>query len=390
MTPLASEVTPVPSPTFTPALQPPPGVVPNPNHPASLVRLADIAIGICTPLVTIFFLSRSYVRFYLKRVFIFEDVIVTIAWAGTIAYCGIMRATMSHHGGEHGWDISISEARDAAYWFNVAAIEYGAIVGVTKTSVLWLYRRVFSPVRWSIFDLLIVFLIVLMVGFYGSITIVKIFQCNPREKIWNSSVPGHCIEINWILNISGGFNAVTDFMILFLPIYAVRKLQMSRLKRVFVVLAFTFGLCAPIFATIGFVVRIRNSDNKDTTWKQPEILLWGAAELATGNLCASFPELAVLFKKRGRNRSTPRRPTDSEIRRWNESNRGDARAPSDPYFPKSLMSTIFSVKNDGTYIELQEQGHNVQVISTEQTNSSVERPDDGVVVVRSEVRVDHR
>lgn len=147
---------------------------------------------------------------------------------------------------------------------------------------------------------------------------------------------------------------------------------------------------APIFATIGFVVRIRNSDNKDTTWKQPEILLWGAAELATGNLCASFPELAVLFKKRGRNRSTPRRPTDSEIRRWNESNRGDARAPSDPYFPKSLMSTIFSVKNDGTYIELQEQGHNVQVISTEQTNSSVERPDDGVVVVRSEVRVDHR
>ncbi len=229
-------------PSFTPALKPPPGVVPNPEHPASLARLADIAIGIAIPFVTVFWILRTYARAYLKRVWIFEDYLVTVTWAGTVAYCGIMRATMSHNGGKHGWDITRTQAHEAAYWFNVAAIEYGVMIGLTKIAVLCLYRRVFSPVRWSIFDLTIVAFITILALFYGITSFLKIFQCHPREKIWNKSVPGKCIQMAWILNISGGFNTATDYLILLLPIHAVRKLQLNRTKKVIVVLAFTFGL----------------------------------------------------------------------------------------------------------------------------------------------------
>ncbi|KAI1073452.1 hypothetical protein F5B20DRAFT_515773 [Whalleya microplaca] len=377
-----------PTPAFSPAIQPPAGVTSNPEHPASLAHLADVAIGICLPLITVFFVLRCYVRIFIKRVWIFEDVLVTIAWAGTVAYCGIMRATMSHHGGQHGWDITREDLHQASYWFNVAAIEYGVMIGLTKLAVLWLYRRVFSPIRWSMFDIAIVTLIVLIFGFYASTTIVKIFECNPRDKIWNSDLPGKCVKMNWILNISGGFNTVTDYLILFLPIHAVRRLQMDRLKQVLVVLAFTFGLCAPIFATIGFVVRLKNSGNLDTSWKQPEILLWGVAELASSNLCVCFPELAVLFRKRNRKRSTPRRPTPSEIQGWNES-KNAPKQPSDPYLTKSLMGTMFSVNGDGQYIELQDQGHDVHVTAMRHFPRG-EKPDEGVVVLRNEVRVERR
>lgn len=233
---------PDPAPTFVPALKPPPGVTSNPDHPASLVNLANIAIGIAIPFVTIFFVLRTYVRVFVKRTWIVEDVLVTIAWAGTIAYCGIMRTTMARHGGEHGWDITSEQLQQASYWFNVAAIEYGVIIGITKLSILCLYRRVFSPIRWSWFDISIVALIVLLVGFYTSTTIAKIFECQPREKIWNPSLPGKCVEIKWILNISGGFNTVTDYLILLLPVHAVRSLKMPKTTRVLVVLAFTFGL----------------------------------------------------------------------------------------------------------------------------------------------------
>ncbi|KAF2797576.1 putative integral membrane protein [Melanomma pulvis-pyrius CBS 109.77] len=342
-----------PSPTFTPALRPAPGVTSNPAHPASLVHLADIAVGICLPLITTFFGMRLYVRAFLKRVWIVEDYLVTIAWAGTVAYCGILRATMSNHGGQHGWDITPDQAHQAAYWFNVAAIEYGVMIGITKIAVLCLYRRVFSPIRWSLFDIAIVSLIVLMVGFYGITSFFKIFECSPREKIWNKSIPGTCVQLSWILNISGGFNTVTDFLILFLPVHAVRKLQMTRLKKVLVVLAFTFGLCAPIFATIGFVVRLRNSGNLDKSWKQPEILLWGAAELASGNLCVCFPEVTALFRKKHRKSSSgPRRPTASELKGWNEHERSNRskKIQSDPYMARSLMSTTQST--DSPYIEL--------------------------------------
>ncbi|OAA40700.1 hypothetical protein NOR_05788 [Metarhizium rileyi] len=353
MAPQLSEASTSPLPTFTPALRPPPGVVSNPDNPESLAYLANITIAICIPLVTAFFLLRTYVRVFIKRVWIFEDVLVTTAWAGTVAYCGIMRATMSHHGGQHGWDITVNEAHQAAYWFNVAAIEYGVMIGVTKLAVLWLYRRVFSPIRWSHFDIAIVALIILIFGFYSTTSVVKIFECNPREKIWNPTIPGKCVEIHVILNVSGAFNTVTDYLILLLPVHAVRKLQMDRFKRILVVLAFTFGLCAPIFATIGFVVRLRNSGNPDSSWKQPEILLWGAAELASGNLCVCFPELAVLFRK-SRTRNSPRRPTVSEIKESQEMNRAK-KPPSDPYFTKSLMSTMFSTDGDAQYIELQDQ-----------------------------------
>jgi hypothetical protein len=274
----------VPSPTFTPALKPPTGITSNPDHPASLAYLADITIGVCIPIVTIFFLLRTYVRVFIKRQWIFEDALVTIAWAGIVAYCAILKATMSNHGGEHLWDITADGAHEASYWFNVAAIEYGVMIGVTKCAVLLFYRRVFSPIRRSKFDITIVALIILMVGFYGSITIAKIFECSPRERIWNTSIPGKCIQINMILNVSGGFNTVTDYLILLLPVHAVSKLQMDRTRRILVVLAFTFGLwyvsllsraktnrqvrgsfrndtngmsttrSAPIFATIGFVV----------------------------------------------------------------------------------------------------------------------------------------
>lgn len=102
-------------------------------------------------------------------------------------------------------------------------------------------------------------------------------------------------------------------------------------------------------------MRLRNSGNPDSSWKQPEILLWGAAELASGNLCVCFPELAVLFRKKNRTRSGPRRPTGSELKESQELKNG-RKPPSDPYFTKSLMSTMFSTTDgDAQYVELQDQ-----------------------------------
>ncbi|KAI1192531.1 hypothetical protein F5X97DRAFT_337481 [Nemania serpens] len=386
MAPLVSD----PAPTFVPALKPPPGVTSNPDHPASLVNLANIAIGIAIPLVTIFFVLRTYVRIFIKRAWIIEDVLVTIAWSGTIAYCGIMRTTMARHGGQHGWDITSEQLQQASYWFNVAAIEYGVIIGITKLSILCLYRRVFSPIRWSWFDISIVALIVLLVGFYTSTTIAKIFECQPREKIWNPSLPGTCVEIKWILNISGGFNTVTDYLILLLPVHAVRGLKMPKMTRVLVVLAFTFGLAGPIFATVGFVVRLQKSGNPDTSWNQPTILLWGAAELASGNLCVCFPELAVLLRKHGSRSTPPGRPTTEQIKGWNGARRNQVAANRSlhKYLPKSLMSTMWSSSGDESYLELQDHRHTVKITPGDGGFSHVAPSQEKMIVLRSEVKIE--
>jgi hypothetical protein len=178
----------------------------------------------------------------MKMVWILEDYLVTMAWAGSVGFCAVMRATMSHHGGEHGWDITASEAHQVFYLFNVTVIEYGFVIAVTKFALLMFYRRVFSPVRRSPFDITLITVMVIILGFYFSNTLLKMFECSPRSRIWNSAIPGKCANLVLLPHVSGGFNSVSDFVILLLPVHAVSKLQMSPSKRILVILGFTFGL----------------------------------------------------------------------------------------------------------------------------------------------------
>lgn len=85
-------------------------------------------------------------------------------------------------------------------------------------------------------------MIVLLILFYTSTTLVKIFACNPRAKIWDPKLPGECVNIPMLLNTSGLFNTVTDFIILLLPVKAIWNMNMKRQKKIVVVLVFTFGL----------------------------------------------------------------------------------------------------------------------------------------------------
>jgi hypothetical protein len=232
-----------PFPTFVPALNPPPGIVSNPNHPASLARVATVTTATCVPAITLLFAVRNYVRFWIKRVFIFEDVLCIVLWCGTVAFCGMMRTLMSHGGGKHMWDISPATSHESAYWFNMCTIVYGTMIAVAKIAVLSLYRRIFSPLRRSVFDIFIVGLSIVVFLFYSTTTMVKIFECWPRNKIWNRSIPGQCVvDMNWVLNMSGIFNTISDWIILLLPIHAVSRLQMDKVKKVLVVLAFTSGM----------------------------------------------------------------------------------------------------------------------------------------------------
>lgn len=92
-------------------------------------------------------------------------------------------------------------------WFNVASVLYGVFIMFTKLSVLWLYRRVFSPMKWSPMDTVIVALIVIMIGFYISTTIVKILECIPRARIFDKSIPGHCVKFVSTRNNCLGYGA---------------------------------------------------------------------------------------------------------------------------------------------------------------------------------------
>ena len=80
-----------------------------------------------------------------------------------------------------------------------------------------------------------------LIMFYVATTFVKIWECTPRERIWNKSVPGTCIDVSRLLNTSGSFNTITDTMILLVPVKSVWNLRMTKKRKWGVVAVFTVG-----------------------------------------------------------------------------------------------------------------------------------------------------
>lgn len=111
----------------------------------------------------------------------------------------------------------------------------------TKVTILLLYRRIFSPHRVGIFDLSIRLFIVLLCTFYPATNFVKIWDYIPRQRIWDKSVPGRCVNVGALLNASGVFDTLTDIIILLTPVKAVWNLKTTYKNKIIIVLVFTVG-----------------------------------------------------------------------------------------------------------------------------------------------------
>ena len=109
-------------------------------------------------------------------------------------------------------------------------------------TVLLLYRRVFLPHRWSVFDITLRVFMVLCCVYYLTTIPIKIWECTPRAKIWNKSIEGTCIHVASVLKADGVFNALSDVFILLLPVKALWSLQMKTGRKVGIGLLFTVGL----------------------------------------------------------------------------------------------------------------------------------------------------
>ena len=113
---------------------------------------------------------------------------------------------------------------------------------ITKASILLLLARIFAPQHKGMIYVMVHVLIWLNLIFYGAITMVKVIQCIPRARIWDSSVPGSCIDLTAVLKTTGIFNTLSDFLILILPIWEIWKLRMETQKKLCVSAAFGVGL----------------------------------------------------------------------------------------------------------------------------------------------------
>lgn len=128
-------------------------------------------------------------------------------------------------------------------YLNVGSTIYGIVIMVLKSGILLEWSKTFVPrgfrnsFWWTCHSVFAI-----NVVFYVICTFLEIFGCQPREKLWNLSLPGKCIDIT-VLNIaSASVNFVSDLVILLLPQKIIWGLHMSVSKKLGVAALFAVGL----------------------------------------------------------------------------------------------------------------------------------------------------
>ena len=111
----------------------------------------------------------------------------------------------------------------------------------TKTSILCLIARIFSPHRKAV--LLARVIIVLMGFYYISSFFIKVFRCTPIHKSWNITTPGKCITTESSIFLADCIiSLVTDLSILVLPMPLVWGLKISRKRKLRIMVVFAGGI----------------------------------------------------------------------------------------------------------------------------------------------------
>lgn len=287
-----------------PAMAPPKNTLPmDPNayslRPA-MITVTAIALALLLPSVAV----RTYTRKYLHRKLGVEDFAVIMAMISCIAFLGLILKSFDYNCGKHQWNVSIADTMNVLRYANLIQLLYSPPIFFAKLAILMQISRIFSGgQRNYIFWASWIFIIGNGIA-YTIVMFLFIFECNPREKIWNPMKEGSCMNTgDAVIGISV-VNLVSDILILLLPIISVWKLQMPLRKKMGVMGIFAIGVFACACGIARIIYTVKLIDTMDVTFWATVVGMWSVAEIVVVILCCCFPTFPrFILYIRGRDES---------------------------------------------------------------------------------------
>ena len=124
---------------------------------------------------------------------------------------------------------------------NITEILYSPLMCLIKLAILIQLASIFAPFKCGLYWVICA-VSVLTIMFYIASTTFRILACIPREKIWEPSVPGTCINSAAGIISSAVLNSISDFVLLIIPLNRIWRLQVPRHKKWQVSTVFATGL----------------------------------------------------------------------------------------------------------------------------------------------------
>ncbi|KAI9688928.1 MAG: hypothetical protein M1820_010209 [Bogoriella megaspora] len=196
-----------------------------------------------------------------------------------------------HKTQRHGWDVPLA-ALTPSYFKRLFAQNLLAWPAITlsKLAILLLYLRIFKvrpSMRYAIYAG-----IAWIFATYLPSMVVAIYFCGAHSgEPWSYPVGERCAEhgpTKWFVT-SAAMSIILDLYILVLPISVVRRLNMSRKRRVGVLLIFFTAFFACICAILTLVYRIKLLTTNDTLWRSSELFICNLVENFVAIIVGALP-----------------------------------------------------------------------------------------------------
>ncbi|KAI1095695.1 hypothetical protein F5B19DRAFT_440642 [Rostrohypoxylon terebratum] len=280
-----------------PALEPPEGITPNFDNPPSIHRTHVIVASIILALSVVAIAARTFTRTAILRKFDFSDASLLLSLAIMIPYVSLTMNMGNFGQGRHQWNVPLSMFYQFLKFINIIEILYCPLVYCARYTVIRQIQTIFlQHQHQSLSNRGVLILLWGNAFFYLALMFSCIFACTPREKIWNPSLEGKCVDSGAIFKASGSLNLIADVTILVLPLAALWSLQMSRKQKLKAALIFAIGAFAAVASTVRLYYSIKLTQTEDITYAIEPFGYWTEIEYVTVVLTSCCPLFPLLLQ----------------------------------------------------------------------------------------------
>ncbi|KAH7088530.1 hypothetical protein FB567DRAFT_341088 [Paraphoma chrysanthemicola] len=194
--------------------------------------------------------------------------------------------------GDHTWNLEHGALKRILLLFWLAWTLYTAVLGMIKVSIVLFYIEIFhtapnfKKIAYVVLAFIVVNTVILM--------LLTVFNCSPVASFYNQDIKGKCRSIQALSYASSACSIVQDLVLLVLPLFWIRRLQMRLYRKIAVGFMFAIGS----FGLIATLIRLKSlltfNKSLDPTWDYAPMALWSEIEVSAGFLCMSLPALRVL------------------------------------------------------------------------------------------------
>ncbi|KAL0256058.1 hypothetical protein SLS55_008447 [Diplodia seriata] len=200
-----------------------------------------------------------------------------------------IRVSIVRASGWDDWIITIA----CNFWLSI--IFYNIALGLTKTSILMQYLRIFATHKAMRIAILTTLTFIILYTLEA--IVLSIFTCTPVNRFWNRTLAGTCVDTKGLWFAHAAINIFSDTVIIVLPMPVFKGLNLPTKQKIALMAIFALGA----FGAVTSILRLQSlyavADSADQSYDNVNAAVWSNVEINVAIICASLPTFKALVKR---------------------------------------------------------------------------------------------